>query len=56
MFQNIEGAALRQGNTKMGTKEGNVKMKEASSYKCEKHLPSLVYIFVLSLMIAPSMG
>lgn len=56
MFQPIEGAVLRRDNTKMGTKKGNVQMKEASSYKCEKHLPSLVYIFVLSLMIALSMG
>jgi len=56
MFQPTEGAVPRRDNTKMYKKEGNVKMKEASSYKCEKHLPSKVYIFLLSLMIAPSMG
>jgi hypothetical protein len=56
MFQPIEGAVLRWDNTKKYTKEGNFKMKEASSHKCEKHLLSLVYIFVLSPMIAPSIG
>jgi len=56
IFQPIEGAVPRWDNTKMYTKEGNVKMKEASSYKSEKHLPSELYIFVLSLMIARSMG
>lgn len=54
MFQPTEGTIPRWDNIKMYTKEGNVKMKEASSYKWEKHLPSELYIFVQSLMTAPS--